>query len=459
MIKNLLKILKNKRVLILGFGKEGISTFRLISKHIPATQIAIADQNDKLLETLNLDIDSNIKLYLGKDYLEKLNEYDLIIKAPGISKKILRGKTNEHKIISQADLFMKLFSKQIIGVTGTKGKSTTSSLINHILSAYSKNVVFVGNIGVPPFDLIENIDEDTWIVFELSSHQLQDVSNSPHIAVLLNLFEEHLDHYDDLNAYYLAKLNIAKFQKDNDWCIMNGDDPIIKKLVDKLKTENNKLSYSLINNLINGASLGKDGLIKFITTNQESAFDVSKRKSLAGDHNLMNVMAAICVCKIINIPDPSILDAINSFTGLRHRMEYLGLFKGIHFYNDSIATIPEATINALKTLKKVDTLILGGKDRGIDYHGLISFLPFSGVNNLIFSGDAGKRIMNDLKSDGNLKDQKLFLIQDYNELPAIITENTLHDHICLLSPAAASYDMFSNFEERGDVFKKIAENL
>jgi UDP-N-acetylmuramoylalanine--D-glutamate ligase len=173
----------------------------------------------------------------------------------------------------------------------------------------------------------------------------------------------------------------------------------------------------------------------------------------------MNIMAAICVCKIIDIPDVTISDAINNFRGLRHRMEYLGQFKGIHFYNDSIATIPEATISAIKSLQKVDTLILGGKDRGINYQSLIDYLPASDVNNLVFIGEAGNRIMKGLKSGGKLKNQKLFFIYRFNELPEIIKQNTLPEHICLLSPAASSYDMFSNFEERGDVFKKIAENL
>ncbi|MCD4666097.1 MAG: hypothetical protein K8R68_12570, partial [Bacteroidales bacterium] len=146
MIGKLVEILKNKKVLILGFGKEGISTYRLISKYIPASQIAIADQNENLVETANLEIDPDVKSYLGKAYLEKLNEYDLVIKAPGISKKILKNKADENKIISQTDLFLKLFSNQVIGITGTKGKSTTASLIKHILSTHSKNIVLVGNI-------------------------------------------------------------------------------------------------------------------------------------------------------------------------------------------------------------------------------------------------------------------------------------------------------------------------
>jgi len=457
MISDLVEILADKKILILGFGKEGISSYQLLRKYIPVSQISIADQREKL--DIDFDIDPGVKLYLGSLYLEKLDEFDLIIKAPGVPKKILQNRVDQEKIISQTDLFLRIFSDQIIGVTGTKGKSTTSSLIKHILSAFSKNVVLVGNIGIPPFELVDQIDEKTWIVFELSSHQLQDVSNSPHIAVLLNLFEEHLDHYDDLNTYHLAKMNIAKFQKETDWLIFNDDDQNIKELLSKHEQKCNTLPYSLLNSFSQGAFLKKDGIIEFMTERQKSVFDVRKRGFLPGDHNLMNIMAAICVCKIIGLTDATITEAINNFKGLRHRLEYLGQFNGIHFYNDSIATIPEATIGAIKTLENVDTLILGGKDRGIDYQNLFDYLPVSSVNNIIFTGDAGKRIKQGLLNTRKLQEQKLFFIHDFNELPEIIKENTSAGSICLLSPAASSYDMFRNFEERGDVFKKIAENL
>lgn len=459
MIDKLFEIFEGKKVLILGFGKEGISTYRLISKSIPASQITIADQNEKLLETINLEIDKRCKLYLGNSYLDNLSDHDLVIKSPGISKKILSNKVDESKIISQTDLFLKLFSERIIGVTGTKGKSTTSSLIKHILSSHFDNIFLVGNIGIPPFDLVEKINKKSWIVFELSSHQLQDVLSSPHISILLNLFEEHLDHYADLKEYHLAKINIAKYQKANDWLIVNEDDPIIQVLIDKYPAISRKLYFSIKNDLGIGAFIDKSGVIKYRHSESESTFDISKRSSLAGDHNLNNILAAICACKLLNVPDSTISTAIDNFKGLKHRMEYLGQFSGIHVYNDSIATIPEATISAVNTLKKVDTLIIGGLDRGIDYSALIDFLPVSKVNNLIFTGDAGIRIMKDLENTGKLKSQKLFLIHHFNELGEIIKNNTLRDHICLLSPAASSYDMFRNFEDRGEAFKKIAENL
>jgi UDP-N-acetylmuramoylalanine--D-glutamate ligase len=172
----------------------------------------------------------------------------------------------------------------------------------------------------------------------------------------------------------------------------------------------------------------------------------------------MNIMAAINVCKILEVPDDIIIDGILNFKGLEHRIEYVGKFNNIHFYNDSISTIPESAIAAVKTLKDVDTLILGGYDRGVDYTNLIEFLLQSSISNLIFIAQAGKRIYDELKTKQKLK-QKLFYVNDFDEVVKIAKEKTRINSICLLSPAAASYGMFVNFEERGKVFKKLVSNL
>ena len=208
-----------------------------------------------------------------------------------------------------------------------------------------------------------------------------------------------------------------------------------------------------------GAYLNGSGQVVFNLGDRHTVFDFSKRMYLPGNHNLKNMMAAVCVCKIFQIPDEIITEAVLRFKGLEHRLEYVGEYGDIHFYNDSIATIPEATIEAMKTLKDVDTLILGGKDRGIDYNNLIKFLAGSNVNNLIFLGEAGKRIYEGINLVDKTKSKKCFLIMEFNEASQIIKKYTKPGSICLLSPAAASYDMFNNFEERGEAFKKIARNI
>jgi len=397
-----------------------------------------------------------LNLSLGEHYLEKIKNVDFVIKTPGITKEKVLEYFPSEKITSQADLFIRFYSSQIIGITGTKGKSTTSSLIHHILEVAGEKSILLGNIGKPSFDYIQNIDKETHIVYELSSHQLDDVRYSPHVAIILNLFEEHLDHYGSFENYKNAKYNISKFQQNNDWLIINRDDPILERKYADVHSK--KLFFSKDSKIEQGAFISDLGNIQIKLEEDTFSYNFSKRIALPGNHNLKNISAAVLATKIIGIEDKAIFEAVNSFTGLEHRLEYVGLFKGVHFYNDSIATIPEATIEAIKTLKTVDTLILGGKDRGIDYQGLIDFLPDSAVRNIIFLGDAGNRIYNGIKTKGKFSGN-MFLIKSFDEIKNLVLKNTPNGTICLLSPAASSYDMFNNFEERGRVFKKIAGNL
>jgi len=307
--------------------------------------------------------------------------------------------------------------------------------------------------------MIDRIGPETRIVFELSSHQLEHISISPFVAILLNLYEEHLDHYESYSNYQLAKFNITKFQKEDNWFIMNGDNLLLMDLFQQSNLKRKLLTFSHNKIAGDGAFIDENGLIVSCFQRKTSRFDFIKRQYLPGDHNLMNIMAAICASKIMGVPDDLIDKSIKGFKGLKNRLEYVGEFKGISFYNDSISTIPQSTIQAVLSLKKVDTLILGGKDRGIDYQPLVDFLPGSGVRTLIFIGEAGKRILEGLEKSSPNRTQKWFVIKSYDEISDIVRTHTQQGFICLLSPAAASYDLFRNFEERGEVFKKIAENL
>jgi UDP-N-acetylmuramoylalanine--D-glutamate ligase len=459
MDKGIPSILQNKRILTLGFGKEGISTYKLLMRIVSPEYIAIADQDEGLLTKIDFEIHPHCQLYLGKDYLGNLNAYDIIIKSPGISTLLLNGKDLNDKISSQSKLFLNVYADRTIGITGTKGKSTTSSLISHILSSFYKDVLLLGNIGIPPFDMIDRIGPETRIVFELSSHQLEHISISPFVAILLNLYEEHLDHYESYSNYQLAKFNITKFQKEDNWFIMNGDNLLLMDLFQQSNLKRKLLTFSHNKIVGDGAFIDENGEIVSCFQGKTSRFDFIKRQYLPGDHNLINIMAAICASKIMGVPDDLIDKSIKGFKGLKNRLEYIGEFKGISFYNDSISTIPQSTIQAVLSLKKVDTLILGGKDRGIDYQPLVDFLPGSGVRILIFIGEAGKRILEGLEKSSPDRTQKWFVIKSFNEISDIVRSHTQQGFICLLSPAAASYDLFRNFEERGEVFKKIAENL
>ncbi|MEI6694666.1 MAG: UDP-N-acetylmuramoyl-L-alanine--D-glutamate ligase [Bacteroidota bacterium] len=446
-------IISNKKILILGFGKEGQSSYRFLRKYFPYQIFYIADKDTQLDEKNHFQSNENIELVLGDTYLDGLTSYDLILKTPGISFKNI-GNQDQLKISSQTDLFLQIFSKQVIGITGTKGKSTTSSLIYHILKSYTDNVILVGNMGYPPFDQVGDVDKDTLIVFEMSSHQLENCFTAPHYSVLLNLFQEHLDHYQTYMDYQLAKFNIAKFQQADDFFICNADNQEINAILSEMVLPGKMISFSLKQAIDYGCFL-KDKLIYFKDDNACKAYyDTLQPRNLKGEHNLLNIMAAINVCKMIGLPDKLIIEGIGSFKGLEHRIEFVGNYNGVEYYNDSISTIPEATIAAVKALENVNTLLLGGFDRGIDYSKLADFLVKSDVRYLIFIGKAGKRILTEINKIRCINKQ-CFEVFSFEQAVEIAVEKTEKGKICLLSPAAASYDMFKNFEERGARFKEL----
>jgi len=436
----LLKQLFSKfpKVVILGFGKEGRSTYRLIRRYFPNLSLAIADSNTEIVNDSILTDDLSLETIVGDNYLSCLINFDLIIKSPGVK---IENPTLElvNKITSQTDLFLQYYSNQTIGVTGTKGKSTTASLIKHFLDAANKKSLLLGNIGVPAFDRIDDIDDDTIIVYELSAHQLEYNHNSPHIAVLLNVFHEHLDYFNSFESYTNAKFNICSYQNEGDRLIIHNS------LVSDY--ERRKLLFDNKTNNGDSVIVVSDNILKF-------SF---KHSPLIGKHNAVNINFALLSVNEVNVDINTAINSLDSFKALNHRLEHIGEFKGIKYVNDSISTVPESTIAAVKALNNIDTLILGGYDRGLDYSGMVKFLIKSDISNFIFLGKAGDRIY-DMFNLIN-KEKKLIKASSLESIFSIINDITREGSICLLSPAAASYDQFHNFEHRGDVFRMLSQKL
>jgi len=453
------KLLEKKTIAILGFGREGHSTYKLIRNLFPDKTISIFDENETIKEDSQLSNDKNLTFITGNNFLQSIDDYDIAIKSPGIPSNKMPDVIRKVQITSQTDIFLQFFGNQAIGITGTKGKSTTASLIYHILKSCGKSSLLVGNIGIPPFECISEINEETLIVMELSSHQLEFIDHSPHIAILLNIFQEHLDHYHTYKDYQSAKLNIGRYQDANDYYIYNYDNEILRKEIQDTQTMMQKLlPFSLTPELETSISKSNQWIELFLDGKKRQIYDCSQGQFLQGNHNLYNIMAATAACYLSDVPVESITSGVRSFKGLEHRIEPVGNYNGINWYNDSIATIPEATIEAVKTLQNVNTLILGGFDRGIDYSVLYPFLENSDVANIIFIGAAGNRIKNELMDFG-VKNIQLYNATNYYEVVEIARKVTKQGTICLLSPAAASYDMFKNFEERGTIIKKNVRNL
>lgn len=425
---------KGKRVLILGFGREGKSTLDLIKDF--DCEIGIADQN--LVVSPEIE---KYKLFGGENYLDSIKEYDIVMKTPGIALLDKISDDEKKKITGQTDLFLRFCPNITIGVTGTKGKSTTSSLITHILNHCGKNAVLIGNIGIPPLSVVNSLEKDTIAVMEMSCHQLEYVQASPKTAVLLNVYEEHLDHYVNFNAYKSAKENIYRYQGENDLLIFNKD----------LESEEiNSLPFKKIT-----ASLEEKADIcvidsDIILENQRISYEKLSPK-LEGKHNLYNIGVALCAAVHQGCDLNKAVEAVSSFNGLEHRMEFVKTVNGVKYINDSISTIPLATINAVKTFN-ADTVIIGGMERGINYDILADFLNKGNVNNIICLPDSGYRIADMLNSELNV--YKVKNMEEAVEKAALVTK-----HCCLLSPAAASYGFYKNFEERGKHFKELVNKL
>ena len=443
----------NKRIAILGLGREGKALLAWLINRYPSQCFCVADSGTINIKAVDFPA-GRIEWKLGQDYLSGLDNFDLIIKTPGIPMRAL-SHLNRERITSQTELFISIFGQQIIGITGTKGKSTTTSLIHHILSSYNHKALLTGNIGIPPFSVFDQITPDTPIIMELSSHQLELVHYSPHIAVFLNIFEEHLDHYESYADYQHAKYRVAIFQKPDDFFIYNADDERIKRLISHehfpgkgvpFWQENDKEGVSLFEQSI----VYKKNGVKIVLVK-----DVNQSQ-LKGKHNRFNLMAAAVACYLWGVPIGIIESSIADFKGLEQRLEPLGTIGGIEFYNDSISTVPEATLAAIESLGKVHTLLLGGFDRGIDYQKLLTIKEET-VNQLLFTGEAGKRMMA-LFENYKRFEGKMFFFSDFAQMVSFACDNTPKGAICLLSPAAASYGQFTNFEHRGMTFKNLIMN-
>lgn len=455
-----IKSLNQLSIAILGFGNEGKDTYHFLRQHFPQKELAILDRKEKTeLTQSSQDLilkDKHITFHFGENYLDSLNNYDLVIKSPGIPLSLPQLKTfiNAGKVItSQTQLFFDLFPGKIIGVTGTKGKSTTSSLINQILSSVKKDVILVGNIGQPALSALSRAQKSTVAVYELSSFQLQSLHSSPNIAVILAVYSEHQDYHQSTEEYVAAKTNICKYQTKKNIVVFNLDSSSSRKIAQLSPGE--KYTFS-IKSKTSANCYVENSTIKYRHLGKSEIIINSSQIPLKGKFNLNNVMAAILVAKSVSVPTHSIKKAIKDFKSLKHRLEYVGEFNHIKFYNDSLATTPIATTAAIKALSsQVYTLILGGSDRKPDYSELARTISQNQIKTLILFPDTGKRILNAVKkTHSNFESINYYFTDNMNDAVKLAFKHTLSGKICLLSPAAPSFNMFKNYAERGDAFIK-----
>jgi len=416
--------LKNTRILILGFGKEGIDNFKFLRKIFPKKVLGVGDRSENV--KCQMSNAKKVKWHLGKNYLKVLKHYDIIIKSPGIPIHLpeVEKAYKKGEITSQTEIFFDNCPGKIVGVTGTKGKSTTTALIYQILKAEGLRVHLVGNIGKPVLNLLFSATPKDIYVYELSSHQLYSLKKSPQVAILLNIYPEHLDYYKNLQEYAGAKANITLHQTERDYLVFNSENKFVSEIAKKSK---------------------------------------AKKIPISGRPYLQNIEAAKAVAKIFKISEKIVERAIKKFKPLPHRLEFVGKYKGITFYNDALSTIPETTIAALDSLgENVQTIFLGGYDRGISFLNLAKRILKSKIKNIILFPTTGTKIWKEIVKEAK-KIKKIlprhFPVNNMKEAVLLAYKNTKKGKICLLSTASASFSIFRDYKEKGNLFKKYIKRL
>ena len=427
---------KNKRIAIIGEGLEGKSSAEFLKKQ--GAEVEIRDKTQ------------------GDDYLLGLDKFDLVVRSPGIKISELEKLVSRDKITSQTKLFFDLCKAPIIGVTGTKGKGTTSTLIYEMLKNDGRDVYLGGNIGVPPLEFLEQLNSDSWVVLELSSFQLHDLTKSPHIAVLLMTTSEHLDYHEDVIEYIEAKRNILKHQTKSDFAVINRDYPASNE--SDLATSGKVYFVSREREVEEGSfSLGGQIIIRF--NGQVIPVIDNKELLLKGDHNQENACAASMAAFLAGVELDSIKKTLKSFKGLEHRIELVGNINGVEYYNDSFSSVPETAIAAIQAFKEPEILLLGGSSKNSDFTELGSIISSKdNIKAIIVIGIEWARIKERIKNH----ESRIMIIEgaeNMHQMVAAASKIAVSGDVVLLSPACASFDKFKNYKDRGNQFKEEVKKL
>jgi UDP-N-acetylmuramoylalanine--D-glutamate ligase len=455
------------RILILGLGREGFASYRFLRGEFPAKVLGVADRLS--IEQLPPEVrqaigqDGNVVACLGEDYLASLADYDTIVRSPGIpllTPALRAAAARGACITSHTEIFLANCPGTVVGVTGTKGKSTTTSLIHAILCAGGLNAHLAGNIGVPPLGMMREAGDRAVFVYELSSYQLDGIGHSPQVAVMLNVVPEHIDSHGTFQDYVAAKRNITRFQSRDDIFVYNAMYPVPCETA--AASWARRLGFSVESAQCPGGFVDGDNVVFCAEDGRKETILAVCDVTLPGRFNLQNVLAAVTAAKALGVGAEAIARAVRSFKPLAYRLEKIGSHRGIAFYDDPLATIPEATIAALDALgPEVSTVLLGGYDRGLDMSGLAWRLRASPVRTIILFPPSGARIREALEREyrGQALLPELHDVADMRAAVSVAYANTPPGKICLHSPASPSFGLFKDYAERGNLFRRYVKEL
>lgn len=449
--------LKNKNILLVGLAKTGVSTIKLLDK-LEANIIVNDIKDEEKLQDILIELkDIKNATYILGYHPENVDHIDMAVVSPGVPLDlpfILKLKENNIEIIGEVELAYRLSKNPIfVGITGTNGKTTTTSLVGEIFKSDDKDTYIVGNIGNPVIDTVESTNENSYLITELSSFQLESIVDfKPRVASILNFSPDHLNRHHTMENYIEAKANIFKNQDENDFTILNYDDEDVKKLAAKCNSQ--VIFFSRKEKLDKGVYLDEDNNI-VIDINEKIILINKKELSLPGNHNLENCMAAIAMAYVCNVNLETLKHVLKTFKAVEHRLEYVKTLNNIMFVNDSKGTNPDSTIKAITSYESPIILIAGGYNKESDFNELLE-VGKEHIKGLVLMGETAPIIEECAK-------QKKYenIIRVSNMKDAVQASYNLAESgdVVLLSPACASWDMYKSFEVRGWDFKDNVNNL
>ena len=449
--------LKNKNILLVGLAKTGISTIKHLNKLGAKVVVNDIKDKDKLKGILDELSDLNNVEYILGYHPENVDDIDMAVVSPGVPLDlpfILKLKSKNIEIIGEVELAYRLSQNPMfIGITGTNGKTTTTSLVGEIFKKANIDTYIVGNIGNPVIDTVDTANENSVLVTELSSFQLESIDTfKPHVSAILNFTEDHLNIHHTMEAYMEAKARIFKNQDEKDFCILNYDDKDVRSLSDNVKAK--KIFFSRKKSLDCGIYLDEDNNI-IINIDKKIKLLNKDELSLPGNHNLENCMAAAAIAYVSNIDIDVIREVLKTFAGVEHRQEFVRNLNGIMFVNDSKATNPDSSIKAIESYNRPIILIAGGMDKQSSFDEFLDVAK-ENVYALVLLGETAQRIKECAQNKGF---NNIRIVKDMKEAVNASYQIAKGGDVVLLSPACASWDMYKSFEVRGIDFKDNVHNL
>ena len=446
--------LKNKRVLVVGLGRSGVASAFFLQEHGAKVIVSDSKSEAQLQGEVSALLDRGISIETGQHGQRTFRDQDLIVVSPGVPSdqpQLQHARSLGIPVIGEVELAFRFLQGKVLAITGSNGKTTTTTLVGEILTKSGKKTLVGGNIGTPVISLAGQSTADSMVALEISSFQLESIQQfRPWIAAILNITSDHLDRHHTFQAYVDAKARIFENQQASDFAVLNADDPTCVALKDKIKAS--LLWFSRKQPVENGAFVKGDQIV-FRQNGQEQPVLIRSDIQLKGEHNLENVLAAVAMTMVAGCTPQQVREAVKEFRAVEHRLELVAAINGVTFYNDSKATNVDATVKALESFPGNIHIILGGKDKGSDYT-VLSPLLRERVKRVYLIGSAADKIASQVQASAELVRSGTLeraVRQAFDAAKA--------GDVVLLAPACASFDQFNSYEHRGRVFKELVKSL